>query len=88
MDDSSTYNAIRSILIRNWDPIGVADFEPFNEEEDTEYNSYAIEIYDLVISGASDKEIEKYLFWAENHIGAGTSPSRIKRVTKLIFGTL
>lgn len=79
------YDAIRRILITKWDPIGVADFNSFDESNETEYNSYAGEIYNIVCSGAGTDDIEKYLSWAETYIGAGTSPSRIKRVAKLIF---
>jgi hypothetical protein len=88
MGAGSNYEIIRHLLIVGWDPIGVKRFESFEEDSETEYNSYAIDISDLVASGADRVDIEEYLSWAEKHIDAGTSRSRIKRVAKLICESL
>jgi hypothetical protein len=49
--------AIRNTLMRHWDPIGVAA----TPEAQGEYDSYIGPVYRLLVSGASDAELVKYL---------------------------
>lgn len=64
---------IRRVLLTVWDPIGVKD-EPYAQDE---YDGYLGEIYELLTSGASDKDIEGYLFWA-THDRMGMSETASK----------
>lgn len=48
---------IRQVLLRVWDPIGIHD-EPNAQDE---YDSYLGDIYNLLLSGATDKEISNHL---------------------------
>jgi len=49
--------AIREILLRDWDPIGVADVP----EAQDEYDGYVGPVYALLARGASANEIATYL---------------------------
>jgi hypothetical protein len=53
--------SIRQLLLRDWDPIGVAD-EP---QAQGEYDSYVGAVYRLLASGASEREIADYLWKIE-----------------------
>lgn len=50
---------IRHVLLDVWDPIGVKD-EPYAQDE---YDGYLGDIYQLLVNGGSDRELEDYLFW-------------------------
>ncbi len=50
--------AIRLVLIAVWDPIGIQD-EPNAQNE---YDSYLDGVYELLVSGASDSDIEDHLW--------------------------
>lgn len=54
---------IGEVLLRNWDPLSVAD-EP---ECADEYNAYVGPVYRLLESGASDREIAKHLVAVETN---------------------
>jgi hypothetical protein len=49
--------AIRQVLLHDWDPIGIAD-EPGAQDE---YDSYVGGVYRLLASGASEAEIDRHL---------------------------
>jgi hypothetical protein len=85
MKSQIEYDDIRLILLRNWDPIGINGLYSFDERYDTEYDSYAREIHSLILAGCKKVDVEKYLSWAEEYIGAGISSSRIRRVSSLIL---
>jgi hypothetical protein len=55
------YAEIRSILLHTWDPIGVAHVPAAQDE----YDHYIRPVYDLLVSGATDKELTDYLFRTE-----------------------
>ena len=48
---------IRRVLLQRWDPIGIGD-EPNAQNE---YDGYLGGIYELLVGGASDKQISDYL---------------------------
>jgi len=52
---------IRHILMAKWDPIGVSDIP----EATDEYDRYVGEIYELLKSRATEKEISQYLIEVE-----------------------
>ena len=48
---------IRRVLLRHWDPIGISD-EPNAQDE---YDGYLGGVYELLVGGASDKQIADHL---------------------------
>lgn len=61
---------IRHVLLEVWDPIGVKD-EPHAQDE---YDGYIGEIYELLVSKASDSKIAEYLLWVVNdRMGLGAA---------------
>lgn len=54
-------DAIRAILLQEWDPIGVADAPEAHDE----YNSYVPQIYALLIRREPASMIFDFLWWAE-----------------------
>ena len=50
---------IRHVLLEVWDPIGVKD-EPNAQDE---YDGYLGDVYELLVNGAPDAKIAKYLHW-------------------------
>ena len=60
------HDAIRQILLKEWDPIGVSEIK----EAQDEYDSYVGEIYKLLIARKPKHEIFDYLWWLETeHMG-------------------
>ena len=55
------HSAIRDVLLKEWDPIGVARFA----EAQNEYDGYVAELDALVFGKASREEIFGYLWKAE-----------------------
>jgi hypothetical protein len=53
--------AIRDILMRDWDPIGVAGIAQAQDE----YDSYIGDIYALLVRREPLQKIVDYLWWAE-----------------------
>ena len=57
---------IRQVLLNVWDPIGIKD--EINAQD--EYDAYIGEIYELLISGASDRQItDRLLFIVHERMG-------------------
>jgi len=62
-------NQIRSVLNRDWDPIGVA------EMVDDEYDMYIGHIYSLLSKNSGEQAITDYLSWVEvDRMGLSSSP--------------
>jgi len=60
------HQVIRSALLKEWDPIGVAAIE----EAQDEYDAYVSTIYKMLISRKPKHEIFDYLWWLETeHMG-------------------
>ena len=57
-------NAIQSVLLDQWDPLGVrAEAGPH-----TEYTAYAHEVMGLLLRGGSDVQVERYLRHVEGEV--------------------
>jgi len=56
---------IGDVLLRHWDPLGVAGEE---DAPSGEYNAYVGSVYRLLVSGASVPEIAEYLATVESQI--------------------
>jgi hypothetical protein len=59
--ENSLRDEIREALIREWDPVGINKFS----EAQYEYDAYVSEIFELLVSGASQDRIFSYLWWLE-----------------------
>jgi hypothetical protein len=55
------HEAIRAILLKDWDPIGVAD----SVEAEDEYDSYVPQIYSMLIRREPSSKLFEFLWWAE-----------------------
>ncbi len=56
-DDAGAYEALDALLFRQWDPIGVYDFDGPEDE----YRAYLPQFWQLVRSGAPEEEVVGYL---------------------------
>jgi hypothetical protein len=85
MMEATNLQIVRSILINEWDPIGVRCFDNFDPVSDSEYDSYAVDISRMLAEGATQREVEEYLVWAENNMSIDISMARICRVALLLL---
>jgi hypothetical protein len=67
--------AIRQALLTEWDPIGVGEIP----EAQTEYDSYVLSIYKMLVSRKTPHEIFEYLWWVETHTWASLAIGRQQR---------
>ncbi len=75
--------AIATVLLHDWDPIGVSDVPAAHDE----YNSYVGGVYRLLSSGASEFEIIHHLIKLETTsmgLSAG-SPEQLKDVARKLL---
>ena len=73
---------IKRLLWEEWDPIGV------NETDcpDDEYDSYALQVFSKLKSGATARELEAYLNWADGeNMGLRGSPGRNREIAQRII---
>lgn len=57
MNNEMLHDAVKSILLNEWDPIGIGEFEEANDE----YDAYIEPICKLIAEGKSAIEIQHYL---------------------------
>jgi hypothetical protein len=62
MNNVMLYEKIRTILLHDWDPIGVSDLPDAQDE----YDSYVHPISEMLNQGKSVNEIYTYLQWVVN----------------------
>lgn len=73
--------AIREILMKEWDPIGVSDIP----EAQDEYDEYVPHIYSQLIHDRSEQEIFQNLWKIEtDHMGLFGNRQQTERVAKLL----
>ena len=74
--------AIRELLMREWDPIGVAGM-PGAEDE---YDSYIYQIYSILIRHEPKQKLVDFLWWAETeNMGLFGSRRRTEHVAELLM---
>ena len=75
--------AIRVVLMRDWDPIGVADF-PMAADE---YDSYIGGVYRILAGTRSEDELVEFLFFTETQtMGLSTvSRDHLREVARNLF---
>jgi hypothetical protein len=61
--------AIRHVFLNVWDPIGIRD-EPNAQDE---YDGYIGRAFELLMSKASDAELDEYLNWIVRRMGMDAS---------------
>jgi len=77
----SYQDAIREVLMREWDPIGVADVP----EAQDEYDSYINQIYGMLIRREPKTKLVDFLWWAENeNMGLYGNRKRTEHVADLL----
>ena len=75
--------AIRDALMRDWDPIGVADIP----EAADEYDSYIGSVYRILAGTRSEDELVEFLYHTETEtmgLGAG-SRERLREVARRLL---
>lgn len=70
------------MLLTRWDPIGVRDVP----EAQDEYDSYVFDVYELLVSGASEQDIVDHLYRVERlNMGLGSlSKEALQPVAKVL----
>jgi hypothetical protein len=78
LDRARRYHAaIHDILLKVWDPIGIADVP----EAQDEYDSYVAEVYVLLIRREPRHKVLDYLWWAETeHMSLRGNRGRAEQV--------
>lgn len=62
MDSKMLNETVKYILLNEWDPIGINEFE----EAYDEYDAYVLPICKMITEGKGVSEIREYLRWATN----------------------
>ena len=77
------HDAIRGVLLNEWDPIGVVDIPGAQDE----YDSYIPTIYRLLIRREPVYEVFDYLWWAETkNMGLSGNRQRTEQVAERLVG--
>ncbi len=78
----SYHTAIREVLMREWDPIGVADIP----EAADEYDSYISEVHGLLIRREPLYKLVDFLWWVETeHMGLAGNRRRTKQAAERLL---
>jgi len=75
--------AIRRVFVEVWDPIRVMDDPTWPRDE---YDGYIGDVFELLVAGGSDQEIEEYLVRAEERMGMGRSNASHQQVVSALRG--
>jgi len=77
-ESREVWRAIRKVFVEVWDPIGVMADPEWPRDE---YDGYIGRVFELLVTGGSDKEIIEYLEWAVGCMGMDGSRRSLKDVT-------
>jgi hypothetical protein len=78
----SQQDAIRQVLLRDWDPIGVSELPQAQDE----YDSYISQIYGMLIRREPRHNLVDFLWWVETeHMGLYGNRQRTERVADLLL---
>jgi hypothetical protein len=76
------YKQIQSILLEEWDPIGVKHIP----EAQDEYDNYALQVYKMLTERKTFEDLSKYLYFIETeHIGISGNHKRVKKAVVALF---
>ncbi|HEY6377221.1 MAG TPA: hypothetical protein VIX90_17000 [Edaphobacter sp.] len=70
--------AIRRAFVEVWDPIRVMEDPEWPRDE---YDAYIGRVFELLVTGGSDREIIEYLLLAEEGMGMDGSRANLQTVT-------
>ena len=74
--------SIREVLLREWDPIGVADIP----EAQDEYDGYISQIFGMLIRREPQHKLVDFLWWVETeHMELYGNRQRTERVAELLL---
>lgn len=65
MDKTMLHETVKSILLNEWDPIGINEFEEANDE----YDAYVAPICHMIAEGKSVSEFHRFLCSAIDAMG-------------------
>src|SRR5689334_16294613 len=68
--------SIRSVLMNDWDPIGVRDIPQAADE----YDSYVMPIYTILRERRSEDALLNYLRWTTEHMGLSASRNSLRPI--------
>ena len=75
-------DAIRQVLFRDWDPIGVNE----NSKLSDEYDSFIAGVYRILMASRSEDDLIAYLFKAEEALGMrAQSPEQLRPVARSLL---
>lgn len=78
----SYHEAIREVLLRDWDPIGVGEIPRAADE----YDSYISEIHGLLVRQEPLQKLVDFLWWAETeHMELAGNRVHTERVAKRLL---
>lgn len=73
----SLYKQIRTVLLTDWDPIGIRDVPQASDE----YDAYVAPVAKMLAAGKSSSELSKYLTGIEiDAMGLAGDPARARSV--------
>ncbi|ACY13410.1 hypothetical protein [Haliangium ochraceum] len=79
------YEAVRYVLLTEWDPIGVSPYP----EASNEYDAYVPEVYQLLVRRSDAQEVFDFLWAIETeHMGLCGERERTHRVAKHLVDSL
>ena len=83
LDQARSYHtAIREVLLREWDPIGVGDIP----EAADEYDSYVSQVHGLLVRREPLYKMVDFLWWAETeHMGLFGNRRRTEQVAERLL---
>ncbi len=83
--ESEKFEAVRLILLREWDPLFATKRGQYDERSANEYDGYAREIAAMMARGASFEDVFAYLKWAETeNMQLSFSQAKAQRPAELI----
>jgi hypothetical protein len=78
----SYHTAIRGVLLREWDPIGVADIP----EAQDEYDAYVSQVHGMLIRREPLHKMIDFLWWVETeHMGLCGNRRRTEQVAERLL---
>ena len=77
------HEAIRMVLLCEWDPIGIAHIP----EAQDEYDGYVSEIYGMLIRHSTKQELFEHLWWIETqHMGLYGNRLKTEAIAERLCG--
>lgn len=75
-------DAIRQVLLRKWDPIGIGDVESCVDE----YDRYIAPVYRLLVGSRSEDDLIDLLFRSERELGISCeSAEQLRQVARALL---